>query len=78
MTLTDKHNGKLLSTGMKMAELPEADHRLLGVVRRLGINFGFGEKTIEEVCAESNVNPHTLLLISSVFLVTFYFNSTYM
>ena len=39
MTLTDKHNGKLLSTGMKMAELPEADHRLLGVVRRLGINF---------------------------------------
>lgn len=72
MTLTDKHNGKLLSTGMKMAELPEADHRLLGVIRRLGINFGFGEKTIEEVCAESNVNPHTLLLISKIYIIDDY------
>lgn len=57
---------------MKMADLPDADHRLLGVIRRLGINFGFGEKTIEEVCAESNVNPHTLLLISKIYIIDNY------
>ena len=57
MTLNDRHRGKLFSIGMKMAEVPDADHRLLGVIRRLGLNFGFGEKTVGEVCEEAGVNP---------------------
>ena len=61
--MKDIHTGKLFSTGMKMAEVPDAEPRLLGVMRRLGIRFGFGEKTIEEVCTENGVNPHTMLLI---------------
>ncbi len=67
MTVKDKHQGKLFSIGMKMAEVPDADHRLLGVIRRLGLTFGFGEKTVEEVCTECDVNPHTLLLISKIY-----------
>lgn len=67
MTLKDKHQGKVFSAGMKMAEVPDVDHRLLGVIRRLGLKFGFGEKTVEEVCAEAGVNPHTLLLISKIY-----------
>ena len=67
MTLNDRHRGKLFSIGMKMAEVPDADHRLLGVIRRLGLNFGFGEKTVGEVCEEAGVNPHTLLLISKIY-----------
>lgn len=68
MTVKDKHQGKLFSIGMKMAEVPDADHRLLGVIRRLGLSFGFGEKTVEEVCTENGVNPHTLLLISKIYV----------
>lgn len=67
MTINDRHRGKLFSIGMKMAEVPDADHRLLGVIRRLGLNFGFGEKTVGEVCEEAGVNPHTLLLISKIY-----------
>lgn len=67
MTLKDKHQGKLFSIGMKMAEVPEADYRLLGVMRRLGIKFGFGEKTVAEVCSEVGINPNTLLLICKIY-----------
>lgn len=68
MEMKDIHTGKLFSTGMKMAEVPDADARLLGVMRRLGIRFGFGEKTVEEVCTENGVNPHTLLLICKIYI----------
>lgn len=68
MEMKDIHTGKLFSTRMKMAEVPDADPRLLGVMRRLGIRFGFGEKTIDEVCAENDVNPHTLLLICKIYI----------
>lgn len=66
--MTDKHNGKLLSADMKMAEVPDIDYRLLGVIRRLGIHFGFGEKTVEEVCSGNGINPHTLLLICKIYI----------
>lgn len=67
MTAEHKHP-KHLSIDMKMSELPDSDPRLLGVIRRLGIRFGFGEKTVEEVCKDSGVNPHTLLLICKVYV----------
>lgn len=46
--MKDIHTGKLFSTGMKMAEVPDAEPRLLGVMRRLGIRFGFGEKPLRK------------------------------
>lgn len=67
MTAEHKHP-KHFAIDMKMSELPDCDPRLLGVIRRLGIRFGFGEKTVEEVCNESGVNPHTLLLICKVYV----------
>ena len=60
MIMKDIHTGKLLSPNMKMAEIPDIDQRLLGVIRRLGIRFGFGEHTVSEVCGKNNVNPHTI------------------
>lgn len=66
MTAGHKHP-EHFSIEMKMSELPDSDPRLLGVIRRLGIRFGFGEKTVEEVCRDSGVNPHTLLLICKVY-----------
>ena len=38
---------------MKMADLLGIDYRLLTVIYRLGIKLGFGEKTVEETCRES-------------------------
>lgn len=75
MKMKDIHTGKLFSTEMKMSEVPDADPRLLGVMRRLGIRFGFGEKTVAEVCAENGVNPHTLLLICKIYIYDKYLPS---
>ena len=64
-TLPEK---RLLLPGTKMAELVEANFSLLGVLSRLGISFGFGEKTVEQVCRSHGVLPETFLLICRVYL----------
>ena len=44
---------KLFSPEMKMADLVEINYRLLAVLARLGMNIGFGEKTVSKVCEET-------------------------
>ena len=39
-----------LSASMKMADLVNLDFTLVGVLSRMGIPFGFGDATVEEVC----------------------------
>ena len=53
---------------MKMAELMDIDFKLLAVLTRMGIPFGFGDKTVEEVCRDNGVNPETFLLIAAVYV----------
>ena len=57
---------------MKMAELMDIDFKLLAVLTRMGIPFGFGDKTVEEVCRDNGVNPETFLLIAAVYVYTDY------
>lgn len=57
---------------MKMAELMDIDFKLLTVLTRMGIPFGFGDKTVEEVCRDNGVNPETFLLIAAVYVYTDY------
>lgn len=52
---------------MKMAELMDIDFRLLGVLTRMGLSFGFGEATVEEVCLKGGINPESFLLICRVY-----------
>lgn len=52
---------------MKMAGLIGSDYRLLTVLFRMGIRLGFGEKTVEEICMENNVNCDTFLLIANIY-----------
>ena len=40
---------------------------LPGVLTRMGIPFGFGEETVEEVCRRHGIDPETFLLICSVY-----------
>ena len=52
---------------MKMAELINSNPSLPGVLTRMGIPFGFGEETVEEVCRRNGIDPETFLLICSVY-----------
>jgi len=62
----------LLSPSMKMADLMNIDFSLLGVLTRMGIPFGFGDRTVEQVCLENGVNPETFLLIAAVYVYSDY------
>ena len=52
---------------MKMAELMNGNPSLPGVLTRMGIPFGFGEETVEDVCRRNGIDPETFLLICSVY-----------
>ena len=52
---------------MKMAELMNVSPVLPGVLTRMGIPFGFGEDTVDEVCRRNGIDPETFLLICSVY-----------
>lgn len=52
---------------MKMAELVEANYRLLGVMNRMGMDSGFGEQTVDEVCAKHSLDTDTFLLLCNVY-----------
>ena len=62
----------LLSSAMKMADLVDLRPSLPGVLARMGIPFGFGEQTVDEVCRKQDVDPETFLLICSVYAVDGY------
>ncbi|MCR4859692.1 MAG: helix-turn-helix transcriptional regulator [Bacteroidales bacterium] len=55
------------SGNMKVAELVEANYRLLGVLSRVGIDGCFGEKTVSEVCIQSGLDPDTVILLCEVY-----------
>jgi regulator of cell morphogenesis and NO signaling len=48
---------------MKMAEIIHLDYHLLPIISRFGINLGFGEKTIEQLCTEYDIDLNFFLVI---------------
>ena len=56
----------ITTPSMKMAELIDVSAALPGVLTRMGIPFGFGDETVEEVCRRQEIDPETFLLICSV------------
>jgi len=57
----------IYSSDMKMADLIEANYHLLAVLQRLGIEGGFGEHTVREICEKNHLDPDTFLLICNVY-----------
>ncbi len=47
----------------KLFEMICADYQLLNIISRFGLNLGFEEKTIEEVCNENSIDCNTFLAI---------------
>ena len=60
-------NGPSFSPTMRMAELLEKDPSLLGVFARMGLSFGYGDATVEEVCAGAGIDTKTFLIICKVY-----------
>ncbi len=58
---------KAFSADMKMADLVEANYHLLAVLSRLGIEGGFGERTVRETCEKNHLDPDTFILICEVY-----------
>ena len=61
-------NEFVISGNMKMADIIGSDKRALVLLPRFGIELGFGDLTIKEVCASRNINLDFFLLMINVFL----------
>ncbi len=55
-----------------MSSLLSKDFNLLGVMTRMGLSFGFGDASVEEVCRKAGVNTKAFLLICSIHAVDGY------
>lgn len=62
-----KNNYHLFSANMKMADIVLQNYTLLSVLPRFGIQLGFGEKTLAELCAKHNVDQNFFLLVCNVY-----------
>lgn len=55
------------NSGMKIAELLEADYNLLGIVSRLGMGGSCGDLTVKSFCEAHSFDPETFVLICNVY-----------
>ena len=61
-----------LSGKIKMSDLMNRNLSLPGVLGRVGLSFGFGDESVEDVCRKGGVDTDTFLLICSVYLYDSY------
>ena len=57
----------IITENIKMADVILQNHHLLAVINRFGIQLGFGDKSVKEVCGEYQINPDFFLEIINAF-----------
>ena len=57
-----------INKNVVLSELLTEHSELIPVVNRFGIKLGVGEKTIEKICLENELNPYFILAILNVYL----------
>jgi len=57
-----------ITKDMKMADVIHFNYSLLPVITRFNINLGFGDKSVEEVCKDHNVNLDFFIEITNSFI----------
>jgi regulator of cell morphogenesis and NO signaling len=57
----------LIQKEIKLADVIHHDYNLIPVLNRFDIRLGFGDKTIEEICIEKNINIEFFLTILNAF-----------
>lgn len=63
----------LINKEMKMADVIHLNHHLLPIINRFGIQLGFGERSVHEVCKDYAVNLDFFLEIVNTFHDPSYF-----
>jgi regulator of cell morphogenesis and NO signaling len=58
----------LITADMKLADAIHYNHLLLPVINRLGVQLGFGDKSIQQICEEKAIDPDFFLMIINAFL----------
>lgn len=62
-----------IQADMKMAEIIHLNYHLLPIISRFGINLGFGDKNVEQVCKEYSIDINFFLEIVNSFHLKSYF-----
>jgi regulator of cell morphogenesis and NO signaling len=57
----------MITLSTKMSDLLLSDVYTLSIFKRLNIPLGFGDKTVEEVCIDQEINPKLFLYIARLF-----------
>ena len=63
----------MFTSKMKLADVVQANFNTLSVINRFEIKLGFGDLSVEKVCAANGVNPDFFLEILNAFNDTKYF-----
>ncbi len=61
-----EHRKKYFTSKQKMAELLISSPRLLTLFERLEIRLGFGERSVEEVCAERGISAQLFVALCNI------------
>lgn len=61
------NNNTLYSERMKMAEIISADSNILPILERLGIELGFGEATVADICRRYELSTGLFLIICNIY-----------
>ena len=57
-----------INAKMKISDLVEQDFQVLGMLERMGISDGLGDRTVEEVCSSHGMDPDTFILLYNIYL----------
>ena len=57
----------LIHNNLKMADLILLNYQLLPIINRFGINLGFGEQTVQQICEQNKININFFLEIVNAF-----------
>ena len=68
----------LIQKEMKLADVIHHDYNLVPVINRFNIHLGFGEKSIEQICDEKELNPEFFLTIINAYHDHQYFPKKHM
>lgn len=63
----------IISGKMKMADIITRDKRALVLMPRFGIELGFGDQTVKDICEQKGIDTDFFLLMVNVFLNPGYF-----
>jgi len=63
----------IITRQTKMADVIHKNYLLLPIINRFGIKLGFGDRTVEEICSDANINVSFFLDIINTYHNEHYF-----